>query len=405
MKMNERTYSDVVVVRRDGRDYTLYLFEEKNGELYKKCIYSNCSSSILREFLKVEIDFFSFHNEDLLVQSGTTLYHIEDYMRIQNKRAFYYFRKQIVEDPNKRILLTLDEKKNFVLKKNLLSFVLVASILTTQIGGSIGNKKVETKEMISLQTVVEMPAEVPVETMGQKEIYISEKADIEPEYVVSRSLTEEEEQFLSIVEKYSRIFFLDYNTVLASIRENHDKIAYESMTEEAGIIEVISEAYYNDDTIDKTPIVSDLTSQDREGLLLEFAKAYGISEEDTLATILAIYRLETGRGTSEACIQYNNYGGLMTSKNGNNVLRKFKTAEIGAISQIATFFNILEKSKKRESYDPNRPMEENLFPIYCPEESWVEKVRKIKLEVYEDYNLEYHVVDEAPKILIRTSEN
>lgn len=398
--MNENTYTDVVVIKKEGHNYTLYFFKEINGELHNTLIYNDCSPSILKDFLKVKIDFFEFHNDDLIAQSGTTLYHIEDYMKYRKKGAFHYFNEQIVEDVSQRELLNLSAKKNFVLKRNVISFVLITSLLGTHVAAF-------TTKSTSQQPMVESSIEpvVSTEIMTPKESFISAELEIEPTSVVSRSLSSEEIQFMNVVQEYSRVYSLDYDTALKVIRENQQRIENESITEEAGIIQVLAETYSNDDSIDKKPIIENIPSSTREALLLEYAGAYGISDEDTLATILAIYRLETGRGTSDALMKYNNYGGLMYSRNGESVLCRFQTAEIGAAAQIKTFFDILEKSKNRDSYHPNKPLEENLYPVYCPEESWVGKIKEMKKEVYSDYNLEHYVVEEAPKILIRTTEN
>ena len=94
---------------------------------------------------------------------------------------------------------------------------------------------------------------------------------------------------------------------------------------------------------------------------------------------------------------YNNFGGLM---NGGGSLRKFRSPEIGAIYHIESIIRIIGISQQKNTYDVDKPLEDNLFPYYCPEDSWPGKVKSLKKEVYGDYNLEDYV---SSKGMVRTN--
>ena len=119
-------------------------------------------------------------------------------------------------------------------------------------------------------------------------------------------------------------------------------------------------------------------------------------DEDVLATLIAVHRLETGYGTSKVYLEYNNCAGVMEYDNeGNYVPVKYKTFDMGAESFADVFLKVkkqvLEKAQNNEEgFDINKSLAYNMDSVYCGEEipegqpKWYEIVEELKEHVKEE---------------------
>lgn len=217
---------------------------------------------------------------------------------------------------------------------------------------------------------------------------------LEDEKVEETTIEEEQSTEEEIIKKYANMYFLDYSTALNEVIDKADVIE-NSMSFEVGVIKVLKDLFYRTDSIDKDSIPSNLTEEEKEKIILEFANIYGIYDEDVLATMIGAHRLETGYGTSTIYVNNHNCGGIMD----NGSLAKYKTFEHGAESFVRNFINIsnlvLEKAKNGvPGYDINKSLAYNLDKTYCGEEyapgqrTWEEIVTELGNQAKEEGILE-----------------
>ncbi len=193
----------------------------------------------------------------------------------------------------------------------------------------------------------------------------------------------------NIVREYADMYFIDYKTAKNLISENSNNIDDKSF--ELDVIKILRDYHNNDDTIDKTPIISQLSETEKERIILHFANVYGIYDEDELAMLLAAHRVETGHGTSDVYLNYNNFGGVMV----DGEYLKYKTVEIGAESFVRNFQIIMNNTIEHikngdEGYDPNISLAHNMDREYCGETyengepTWGDLVDELSVYAKED---------------------
>ncbi len=248
--------------------------------------------------------------------------------------------------------------------------------------------------------------EVNDSSVYQKLNGIETPETIEEKDLVQENETEED----TIIKKYADMYFIDYEDAKRFVEEELEEIN-EKETFELGVINCLKNHHWYDDTlnIDKTPIISEKTKEEKETIMLEFANIYGIYDEDTLATLIAINRWETGLGTSEVYINYNNCGGVMES--GKFI--RYKTFEIGAEAFVRTFLNIknsvLEKASNYEyGFNPSYTLEGNMVGVYnggpsAEQESWLGGVKEQKAIILESEILKDYIDEDKIKTLKKSN--
>lgn len=178
---------------------------------------------------------------------------------------------------------------------------------------------------------------------------------------------------IDVIEEFSKMYFMDYNRVKQIYLNNYDEINNSENADLTLLLKVKNE-FYNDDTIDKNPIITDKTSEEKEKYIIDIARRiYKVDSNEEFAILLAIHRLETSWGKSDKCVYDNNPGGL---KEGDKFL-EFKTFEIGAECFVR---NVLKIERQAiQNYDNNLSLEENMQKIYCEgENDWAKEVTCIK---------------------------
>lgn len=221
----------------------------------------------------------------------------------------------------------------------------------------------------------------------EKQILMSE-LDIEEE----NKLSEEEQMIM----EYADMYFMDYETVSDMYYANYDEIV-DSSNPKLTFILMVKDAFYANDLIDKEPIMTTLTSEEKEKCILNIARdIYKVEDENTLALLIAIHRLETSWGESDRCLHDNNPGGV---KEGNDFLT-FKTFEIGAESFVRNVLKIKNLTINENNSENN--IEYAMQKIYCEgQNSWANEVKEIKDDILSENVLESYLDSSSDKKYIK----
>lgn len=199
---------------------------------------------------------------------------------------------------------------------------------------------------------------------------------------VERELSETEQ----MIQEYADLYFMDYKTVNDIYNDNYEEIITSDNPKRAFILKV-KENFYLNESIDKEPIITDLTSEEKEAYIMHMAKdIYKVEDENTLALLLAIHRLETHWGESDRCIYTNNPGGV---KEGNNFL-SFKTFEIGAECFVRNTLKIKDLAIIENNNETN--IEYEMQKSYCGgDNTWAAEVKDMKDEILNNNELDSYL--------------
>ncbi len=190
----------------------------------------------------------------------------------------------------------------------------------------------------------------------------------------------------SVIREYADMYFMNYDTVKAIYNDNYNEII-NSDNSELSLLLKVKDAFYSNDSIDKTSIITNLSPEEKEAYIIKIAKeVYKVEDEDTYALLLAIYRLETGHGTSKRCVQDNNPGGV---REGTEFLT-FKTFEIGVECFVRNTLKVRDLALADDSNLEN--VVYSMQPIYCPGEiAWAIEVESIKNSILDDNELDNYL--------------
>ena len=393
-----------IIIGKNKNDYYYLISVRINGDWLVIDSKSYNAEERIKNLLNIKIDNLKYIDNLLFVKTNDDLVVIENYSQLNHDKVFKSFNKQASTFTiNKNLLnknITLQKKSNHkraIINPKALCAAAIVGILI--LSPSLIIESDNNNNMVpSSKAIVEQQ---PILNIGINDndniLDIARKASPKP------TISPDEEYFQKKIEEYSTMYSIDYDHALELFKENEEKIKTEYVNQEVGIIRVLAEELLNDSKINKKPEVSKITPLEREKLLLQFAKIHEIKDSDTLATMLAIYRLETGNGTSPACIHKNNFGGLRArnSETGEYYVLSFKTPQIGAEAMVSNFLRMKQIARNNKHYSPSRSLELNMNYIYCGERSWPIKVQELKEEVIIDYNLNEYVSKESPKQLVK----
>ncbi|MDD2377614.1 MAG: hypothetical protein PHD10_04060 [Bacilli bacterium] len=398
-----------IIIGKCNNNYYYYISTFDNGKWDVTETGNRHVEKRIERLLNVEINNIRLHQNLLIVKTNDDLIVIDNYLQLNHDRVFKNLNKHlsntIINNEQLTKSLVLQKRENNHKKAMVSSKILCCAILTSIliVPNHASTILTETKAITQVKKVephysyTEKLQDEKVKLMQAKIKIEQEKARLEQE-----KIDEEKKYFEDKVKEYSAMYYIDYNTALDLIKQNEEAIKNDYINQEVGIIRTLGEAYHNS-SINKNPEVSNMSSLEREKLLFKFANIYEVRDIDTLATMIAVHRLETGNSKSDACIYKNNFGGLRAKngKTGSYYVMSFKTPTIGAEKMVRTFLNIKNKSLQSKHYNPNRSLEENMNPIYCGEATWAKLVKKIKMEVINDYDLNDYLSKEKPKQLIK----
>lgn len=191
-----------------------------------------------------------------------------------------------------------------------------------------------------------------------------------------------------IIQKYADMYFMDYNKASKIYFDNYEEIISSDNLELTFLLK-IKDAFYADESIDKQPIITDMTSEEKEKYIIAIAKdVYKIDDEETYALLLAIHRIEAYNGNSRRCVEDNNPGGLKE----NGKFLKFKTFEIGAECFVRNVQKIINQTKNMPNYNYDVSFEDNMQEIYCKgDNAWGVEVKSIKDSILENNELDIYL--------------
>lgn len=204
----------------------------------------------------------------------------------------------------------------------------------------------------------------------------------EPVEKIGSEISETEQ----MIQEYADLYFMSYETVNDIYNDNYEEVTTSDNPKRAFILKV-KESFYLDETIDKEPIITDLTSEEKEAYIIHMAKdIYKVEDENTLALLLAIHRLETHWGESDRCIYTNNPGGV---KEGNEFL-SFKTFEIGAECFVRNTLKIKDLAIIENNNETN--IEHEMQKSYCGgDNTWAAEVKDMKDEILNNNELDSYL--------------
>ena len=399
-----------IIIGKNDKGFYYSVIEKSNGSWTVIETKNGNIEQDIGNILDIQIDNIRNSSNLLFVKTNDDLVVIENYQQLNHDKVFKSFNEKVLNYTiskkigNKNIALQKKSNhKRAVINKKVIGIVLVVGMFVMSSGSLAGDNEYTSTTVTNKQFSKAQESDLSAETeMRDQEIH--EHIEIQKKAMENTpKISPEEEYYQSKIKEYSNMYFIDYNRALEVIEEHKEEIKNGYVNQEVGIIRVLANEFTNDSGIDKMIVRSDISALEREKSILKFAKVHEIKDVNTLATMLAVYRLETGNGTSPACVDQNNYGGLRArdSKTGNYYILSFKTSEIGAEAFVNSFLKIKRMTQSSRGYNPNLSLEANMNHIYCGEASWTVKVGELKAEVINDYNLGEYVSKEKPKQLIK----
>ncbi len=310
--------------------------------------------------------------------------------------------------------------KNIALAKNLpykiidnrVMNMILASTLSLGIVNGVAHNIEDKEDIIKSDTVSEDIIETTASIISTEEpidIHKLENESIEIQYKISTlndlqnkdisthkindnySLEEYNQEILEqtpMIEEYADMYYMDTETVFNLYNSNYSNVVNNDNPEKTFLM-IVKNGFYSDNSIDKTPIVSDMSSEEKEQCIINIAKnIYKIEDEQQLAIILAIHRLEADHGNSRRCVEDNNPGGVR-DRNGFLI---FKTFEIGAEAFVRNALKLINKTYNMHDYDYNLSFEKNMQKTYCQDGSdWGEQVEGIKYNILTSGDLDNYI--------------
>lgn len=386
-----------------------YHVDKKVKELLKKGIHSirkDDEKDIVR--FKVDKDIAVYINEYSSVK---------DYPELKLLKQILTM-KIIHQKVSKRMVLVKNVPQQ-IIDNRIMNFIL-ASTLSLGIVNGIAHNIEDKNDIIQAENIQEdiiepnislIPNLPSIDINSLKNEYISEqyKAStlndlqnksinthkINDNYLLEQYNQEMLEQ-TPMIEAYGKMYYMDAEDVFDLYNSNYCNVVNNDNPEKTFLM-LVKDEFYSDSSINKIPIVSDMSSVEKEQCIINIAKnIYKIEDEEQLAIMLAIHRLETGNGNSRRCVQDNNPGGLREGS-----FLTFKTFEIGAEAFVRNALKIINKTYNMADYDYNLSFEKNMQKIYCEGESdWGEQVEGIKYDILTSGDLDNYLenLDEEQKV-------
>ena len=127
----------------------------------------------------------------------------------------------------------------------------------------------------------------------------------------------------------------------------------------------------------------DMDLQQKEEIMLDMCDSLSLSNTDK-TIVLAIFRHETGNGTSSRCVNDNNYGGIKVGES----FGVYQTPEYGIYKAIMCIDGHIERNKEKLGTDDMYSIVSGMSYSYCPgtASDWTNKVISFCNTVSYDYN-------------------
>ena len=375
--MKEYLYYDIWEDERNlfRISYHTFLAEEKKYRFERNYAPGEESyrqaSFLFLELAQKELDQIHYHRnkqekvDRVTVRYGNKIVCLHNLSRIKSHPTF-----GIVLD---RIRAESVKKKQKLKRRNHYQRILATSLVAISMAGLIGSIiKTDTSIGTSEPDSISISSSSPEIEQPQMEVSRPESTTLMTSSPVANSIlsspatispstSEPENDVVDDVERFSNAFHMTVEEALSLF--DPDTLPTMSKLE---IYDTIKNEYWygNQFVLDRTPTKEDLTLQEREDLILEMARMYGIEDEDTLLTMIAIFRLETGNGTSELLLEKNNFGGIRG--NDGNFLA-YPSAMSGSQAFVKTILNRRDERIQAHIYNDQQTLAENISSVYCTE--------------------------------------
>lgn len=335
--------------------------------------------SLIKEFQKRELNDAYFNKKslnDLIILSDDLKVIIKDYETVKNRQEMNELSKKV----NKLLLKRITQKVKNTLnntKVKITSISLAAILISCNLAYEHSDKN--EKESSSQVTISTIDIEDSSESKNSSTTS-EDKANTK------------ENNIMQYFDKYCKIFKISDDIKNKLYEDNVNKFKIGD-TIESEIADIIY-SYYETNLYEKNEIeYNNYTNEEQEDAIIKYALINGVSDTDTICTMLAVHRLESQWGNSEYCRNYNNLGGIYGTNPNNNEyeIKKYPNLDVAAIDFVRVFIRIKKQCQELPTYSEQNTLEYNMNPIYCTEKmnpddpEWYEVVAELKAEIKSEY--------------------
>lgn len=195
-----------------------------------------------------------------------------------------------------------------------------------------------------------------------------------------------------IIIKYSDYCNLSYDASISILKDNiEDIINYNSLEE--GIMCTLFErgsdlGLLSSYCTNESKITKDIDRDTKEKIMIDMCDVMGIIDNDK-KIILSIFRWETGNGTSNLCVNSNNYGGIRVY---NGEFGIYQTPEYGMYRAILCIYNHICSARNNGCNDTYSIINHMSY-AYCPgtASDWSNSINNMFYSVdnYYDFDSKY----------------
>ena len=193
------------------------------------------------------------------------------------------------------------------------------------------------------------------------------------------------EEINDMIIKYSSYCNITYDETLKLLKNNKKNIKNYKTIEEYIMCTTFDKAEENklisNYCTDGSIIKKELTRDEQEKTMIEICDVLNISNEEK-QIVLAIFRWETGHGTSPLCVNCNNYGGIKIS----NEFGIYQTPEYGMYCAIKCIKNHINISKEK-GYTDTYSIVSDMSYRYCYDTAgeWTNCIMGMIYDINENY--------------------
>lgn len=255
------------------------------------------------------------------------------------------------------------------------------SNIEIKVGEVITTEPITTTSVIETTTLTTTIP--PITTTTTEDIY----KDIRfLEYVDNNDCNLEE--LNDFIIKYSALSKYSYYEALELIKNNLDSISSDYISIKGGIMCTLFESasdanllrgYCSYDIIEQR----EMSLEEQEQIMLEMCDNLNLSKDEKLI-VLAVFRHETGNGTSRRCVSDNNYGGIRLSSGEYAI---YQTPEYGIYRTVMCIRRHIN-NQKNNGYTSLDSIVSGMSYSYCPATAieWTNKILEFVGYASTDYN-------------------
>lgn len=335
------------------------------------------SKQVRELFLKLNNERFDdiflpqSHPEDLMIVMDKDYFCIRRYFEIKNRPYIVEIKKKVDKELLKRMIKNTNKNlkdkgiKILVVPVSLTNFLY---LISSKINSGEFNLNISNEEQF--------------EEYDEYDDYEIVKEELTLDDLIREEVNDKQNDIKKYMENYGELFSISLDTQ-ESLLISNETYLLSTDNIESEVINMLADYYFNN-MYDQVPIIyNDADDYNQMLTIIRYANIREITDEEVLTTMLAVHELETDRGNSEDCRNYNNLGGIFISSE----IKKYPNLDVGAIDYVNVFLRVMNKALSSESYDESKSIEYNMNPIYGAEKmnsndlKWTEQVKEIKDEI------------------------